>query len=307
VASGLRGDRCAACRARRGPVGGRGDRPFGPDARRDPARRRGPGASALHPLERRPEHRAMRSADPLLAGPARRHRQPGDARLHRAQADVGARARARVVRANRHGAPAQGLVALAPLRREGRGPVRRVGNALARRRPARMVRRGARGDRHAPRADAAAGRRQRTGGRARARVGAALGLPVRAGAGRRRGRQRRGCGRRRRGPRGRRLRLARHLGRSLGDHRAIRAGTTTRGPCLLPRPSRALAPDGRGSLGCLQPLLVGAHRRAERSRLVLARPLAGSLPISPASARRTTTPACALPSSASTAARIAPP
>ena len=95
------------------------------------------GPSPLHPLERRPQRPAVRSPDPRMAGAACRHRKPGHARLHRAEAHVGARARARAVRAGRQRAPAQGLAALAPVRRAGRGPVRRLGHALARRRPAR--------------------------------------------------------------------------------------------------------------------------------------------------------------------------
>ena len=55
----------------------------------------GRGAAPRHPLERRPQRRAMRGARGARAAPRRDRRQPRDAGFHRAQAPVDARARAR--------------------------------------------------------------------------------------------------------------------------------------------------------------------------------------------------------------------
>ena len=97
------------------------------------------------------------------------------------------RARAGDLRARRHGAAAQGLRALPAERRVRRGHVGRLRHAVARRRQARLVGRGARRDRHVARADAArwskAARRPAT---LRAGAGAALGHDARAGDRRRR-------------------------------------------------------------------------------------------------------------------------
>ena len=81
----------------------------------------------------------------------------------------------------------------------------------------------------------------------------------------RRGRGWRQCGRRdrrRRDRAGQRVPVARHVGRALGDHGALRAGSGVGGARVLPCASGYLAPDGRHPLGRLVPVLVVEGRRA---------------------------------------------
>ena len=99
------------------------------------------------PVERRARLRRMRrarAARARLPPPRRQHR---DARLHRAQAAVGRRARAGGLRRDQARPAAEGLCAPAPDRRSGVGNVGRLGHAVARYRQARLGRRIARRDR----------------------------------------------------------------------------------------------------------------------------------------------------------------
>ena len=85
----------------------------------------------------------------------------------------------------------------------------------------------------------------------------------------RRGRRGRQCRRRRRPgrhPAGIGLRLARHVGRAVGDHGPFRTESGPRRPRLLPRRARHLAPDGRHPLGRLLPLLGLGDLRPQGGR-----------------------------------------
>ena len=121
---------------------------------------------------------------------------------------------------------------------------------------------------------------------------------------RRRRRQRRLGDRRRRDRAGRGLRLARHLGRRLLGHRPLRQPARAHAARLLPRAAGSLARHGGDAVGRLlavldrrRPRARARHRRLRRrrrrpspSRRARSRPRRSSCPISAASARRTTTP-----------------
>ncbi len=102
--------------------------------------------------------------------------QPRHAGLHGAQDAVGRRPRARDRQDNEAGAVAQGLCAPAPLRRSRLGDVRRLRNAVARRRTAALGRRTARSDGPDRGRDAATGRRLGGLGRLSPDVAQAWGL-----------------------------------------------------------------------------------------------------------------------------------
>ena len=109
---------------------------------------RRPGAAPGDPVERRPQRRECAELERRVPALPPHHRQHRDAGLHRAQAAVGARARARDLRRGRHGAAAQGLRAAAAHRRARLRDVRRRRHAVARRRQRALVGRAAR--RHRP-------------------------------------------------------------------------------------------------------------------------------------------------------------
>ena len=233
-------DAAGARGARRGRR--RRDRPVGPDARPRRARRRRAGAAPGDPLER-PAHRRPVRGDRgahRAPGPDRGHRQPRADGLHRPEAAVAARARARRLRADRaHPAP-QGLRPPAPVRRAGDRRRRRLRHAAVRRRAPALERGGLLGarDRHGLAA-------------ARARVARGLGRDERRHPGRRRRRRPGRRGARRRGRRGGRAAVgrARHLGRRVlraARVRRRRGGARAR---VLPRRARDLARDGRDALG----------------------------------------------------------
>ena len=144
VAGRMRGRRPAAGRH----AGSGGHRPVGPDARRRAARRAWPRAAQRDPVERRPGASRMRRPG-AQRGRAGHHRQPRHARLHGAEAAVGACPRAGCLRPHPNRAAAQGLPALSNDRRAGQRHVRRLGHAVARRRPAALV--GSHAGRHRPR------------------------------------------------------------------------------------------------------------------------------------------------------------
>ena len=212
-------------------------RPLGPDARRDAARRERHRAASGDPVERRPQRRGVRGARARGAGVARDHRQSRDARLHRAEAALGARARARRLRARAPRAAAEGLAAPAHDRRRRDRLLRRVRHAVARRRATR---------RWSPAMLAACGLDERAmprvfegseaTGRLRAEVASAWGVRLRSGRG---GRGRPGRRRRRRGRRaaGRRVARARHLGRPLRRGRSLPAESRARRARVLPLPA----------------------------------------------------------------------
>ena len=262
---------------------------------------RRPGAAPCHPLERRPQRRPMRGADGARAAPRRDRRQPRDAGLHGAEAAVDARARAGALRAHRLRAAAQGLAALQLERRARERHVGRFGHAVAGR--------GARatGPTNCSPPAASRARRCRAWSKAaRSRGGCspssrsagacAAGVPI-AGGGGDNAASAVGMGL---VDAGARLRLARHLGRDLRLRRALRAEARSRGACLLPRAARPLAPDVGDALGLQRRELGRAQLRpGQRSRRCSPRPPRSttkraathpcSCPISPASARRTTT------------------
>ena len=191
----------------------------------------------------------MRRADGTLPGLAAGRRQPGDARLHGAQAGVGGQARARDLRQGRERAAAQGLAAPEAHRRQGRRDVRRRRHTVARRRAPRLVARAAGGHRAEPRPHAAPGRRQCRFGHAAAGAGPGLGAVRQGGGGRRRGRQRRQRGRHRRGEAGCGLPVARHQRRDVRRHRQVPPEPGFGRACLLPRRAEPLAPDERHAVG----------------------------------------------------------
>ena len=242
-----------------------GHRPLRPHARRHADRCVRPAAAPLHPVERRALGRRGRGTRPQpdLPQDHRQHRLPG---LHRAEAGLGRQARAGHLRQGRQGAAAQGLRAAEADRRP---CLRHVGfrrDILARRRQARLERRAARGHEAVAVADAEALRRFGADRAPPRRTGAALGHER----GRDRCRwRRRQCGlglRRRRGQAGHGLRLARHLGRAVRLQRALLARSRDRGPRLLPRRARHLAPDGRHPVGRRRARVAGGRVRRERRR-----------------------------------------
>ena len=166
-----------------------------------------------------------------LAAPDRGHRQPRADGLHRAEAAVAARARARRLRADRAHPAAEGLRPPAPLRRARDRRRRRLRHAALRRRAPALERGGLHGarDRHGLAA-------------ARARVARGLGGDERRHPGRRRRRRPGRRGARRRGGRGGRAAVgrARHLGRRVlarcrsSPPTRRRACTRSATPC--PRP-----------------------------------------------------------------------
>ena len=192
-----------------------GDRPVRPDARRDPPRLTGKGAAARHPLERRALGRRVHGARGRGSALAPDHRQPRDAGLHRAEADVGGRTRARGVRARRHGAAAQGLPALPAERGPRGGDVRRIGDPLAGCGEPPLVGGDARRHRTRPRTHAPARGRLGSFGQPFARPRPALGPVGRSGHCGRGRRQRGRCGGDRDGGSGPCLPLARHVGRAV--------------------------------------------------------------------------------------------
>ena len=213
--------------------GGAGDRPVGADARRRAAGCAGPrccappssGTTAAAPPNARRSARARAAA-------ARDRRQPRDAGLHRAQAAVDARARARAVRAHRARAAAQGLAALRAQRRSSRATCRtpraRCGWTWRARDWSDELLAACGLD---ARADAAAGGGQRSRGATQARAGAALGPGGRraiAGGGGDNAASAVGMGI---VDAGAGLRLARHLGRDLRRRRALRAQSGA-GACM---------------------------------------------------------------------------
>ena len=202
----------------------RGHRAVGPDARPRRARRRrrarcAPRSSGTTGARRRS---ATRSSERIGFERLRRaDRQPRAGRLHRAQAAVAGRARARGLRAHRPHPAAQGLRPPQAHRRARHRRRRRLGHAALRRRRARLERRGGRGARRRPGVAAEGLRvarrhrpdpRRRAGRRRRGRPGRG-----RAGR-RRRGRGRPGVGR------------ARHQRRRLRRPGPLRA-TTPRRAC----------------------------------------------------------------------------
>ena len=213
-------------------------RTVGPDARRHAARRLRPGAAPGHPLERRPQRRRMPGDRSRRAAQPNDHRQPRHARLHGAEAGVGAHARTRGVRGGAHGAAAERLRAAAPDRGQGHRSLGCQRDALGRRRPAHMVAADAGHDRPQRGAHADAQRGPRADRPAARRGGRGVGHGARAG-GRRRRRQRRGRGRRRRRQPGRRPALAGHLRRLVRRRRRVPAQSRTRRARLLPRACRA--------------------------------------------------------------------
>ena len=199
-----------------------------------------------------------------VPGAAAGHRQHRHARLHRAQAAVGARHEPDGVRPRAHGAAAEGLDPLPPDGRNDRGDVRRLRHAVAGRRRARLVGRGC----WPPpacraRRDAAAG-----GGQRRLparcvpswpRAGAWRGRPVLAG----------GAGDNAAGAVGLSAIRPGDAFVSLGTSGVLFA-TTDRLPAVsagggarvLPRAARDLAPDGRHAVGRGVAGLVGRRHRA---------------------------------------------
>ena len=176
--------------ARRRTGGGARRGGVGPDARRHAAGRPARRAAAGHPVERHPLACGVRRARGRgAAGPAD-HRQPGDARLHRAETGLAAQARAGIVQADPHGDAAQGLPHPAPEWRAEHRDVRRRRHRLAGCGRASLVRFDARSHRPVARPDAAAVRRLPAGGHLACRTQGALGhRRTGGGGGRRRGRQ----------------------------------------------------------------------------------------------------------------------
>ena len=264
---------CRRPSARNG--GGSRHRAFRSDARRHAARRRRPAAAPGHSLERRPlscRVRRTRTAVPLAACD---RGQSCDARLHRAQAVVGGAARAGSVRKGRQGSAAQGLCPLPLDRRDGRGHVGCGRNALARRRPALLVRDDSGSDRARSRPHAATGRRQRSQCGSSRRLRAALGHGTGCGGRRRRRRLRGQRDRARRHCAGRCVPVARDVGRAVPRHGPVCAGACFGRPRFLPRAWRSVAPDGRDVVGrglaglaCAHPGNAGSRtaRPARRGR-----------------------------------------
>lgn len=267
------------------------------DARRDARRSRGPGAAPGHPVERHARRHRMRRARGAGARIAHDHRQHGDARLHRAEADVAREVRAGGVPRGTQSAAAEGLRRVAPVRRVRVRHVGRVGHAVARLRAPRLVRPDARRHRTVARADAARRRRQRRR-RAAARCAAARMGNRRTGRDRGRRRRQRGLGARHgRHRRGQRLPLARHVGCAVRRQRPLRAEPGRRRARVLPLRRRTLAPDERDR-SCRPPRAsTGSHARTARRPARW--PRAPNAPIRPArrcscrisaaNARRTTT------------------
>ncbi len=208
-----------AMRPRSSEVGG--DRPLGPDARRDPARRRRPGAAPLHPLERRPQRGGVRARStrgwPALHAVTGNLAMPGFTApklmwVREHEPEVFARV-ARVLLPKAYlrlrlcgeqveeMSDASGTLWLDVGRREW-SDAALAATGMRREQMPRLVEGSARGRR------ALAPSWARRWG-----IGARRSLA--GGARRQRGRR----GRRRRGPGRRRLRLARHLGRALGHDR----------------------------------------------------------------------------------------
>ena len=279
-------------------------RPLGPDAWRDPARRRRQAAEARHPLERRPLFRRMRRTQAPRSRSREAHRQPRHARLHRAENAVGRRARAGHRQGDKARAAAQGLRAPAPLGRRGLGNVGRVGHALARRRPAAVGRGPARGDRAFAQSHAEAGRGLGSLGLSLFRDRDNLGPHRAQDSDRGRGRRQRGLGHRRRRDRARRgLRVAWNLGRRLLRHRPLRQPARAHAARILPCAAEAMARHVGHAVGGVVAVVDrrrsrprARHRRTRRRapkpspiRRTRSPPRQSSCPISAASGRPTTT------------------
>ena len=159
-----------------------------------------------------------------LRAPRRADRQPRARRLHRAQAAVAGRARARGLRAHRPHPAAQGLRPPQAHRRARHRRRRRLGHAALRRRRARLERRGGQGARRRP-GVAAEGLRVARGHRRD---------PRRRAGRRRRGRPGRGRAGRRRGGRGR---------PGVGRARARAASSSPRWTATRTTPRRACTPS----------------------------------------------------------------
>ena len=110
--------------ARRSARAGGGGGPCRPDARRDSAGRGRSPAAPRDPVERWPQPCRMCGAGSRRSRSARHFGQYRDARLHRAQARLGARARARDLRRDAQRAAAQGLCPVADDRRKNQRHVR---------------------------------------------------------------------------------------------------------------------------------------------------------------------------------------
>ena len=106
------------------------------DAWRDLPRRRRQAAAPGDPVERRALLRRVRRARTARSRFPPSRRQSCDARLHRAEGDVGRRARARSIRRDAAHPAAERLRAPAAFRRSGLGNVGRGGDAVARHRRA---------------------------------------------------------------------------------------------------------------------------------------------------------------------------
>ena len=272
------------------------------------------GAAPLHPVERH--------AQPRRGGEARRrsalpqdHRQHRLSRLHRAEARLGEEQRAGDLRQGAQGAAAEGLSAALADRRAHVGNVGFGRHVLARCRasgagrpncspppisPRSRCRRWSKAPTRpaccAPNSPSQWGMSAGSRGRRRRRRQCGLGL-------------RHGHGEARPG-----LRLARHVGRALRRQRLLSAQSRKRGAHLLPRAAEHLAPDGRHPVGDGFAELALRHHRQERRRpdrrtrrrAARRRPASPSCPISPASARRTTTRRSAAPSPGSATNRTAP-
>ena len=252
-------------RPRRGLVVGRGHRPVRPDARRG-AVGRNAAPCCVRPFCGTTFAPATECAELETTFPnsPTGDRQYRHARLHRAQAAVGAPARADGIRPRAQGAAAQGLYPLSADRRDDRGDVGCIRHVVARCRRARLVGRRAVRHRIDARCHAAPGRRQRPGRHAATGTRGALahGAPACPG-GRGRG-QCGGCSRPLRDPARRRFRLTWYFRRAVCHHGPFPSVSAGCGARVLSRDARHLAPDGCDPVRRCISGVVGRHHRTFR-------------------------------------------